>query len=63
MSAIRCSREATRVKRAPIVDSLVLGRSLDVGDTERTLDGPLDFCFDYVVAYHQLWDYDGEQPP
>jgi hypothetical protein len=72
---------------SPIVDSLVLGRSLDVGDIERTLDGLLDFCFDpevlrlfrrlclyysridpaateaYVVAYHQLCDHDGEQPP
>ena len=33
----------------PIVDSLLAGRSLDVGEIERTLDGLLDFCFDPEV--------------
>lgn len=33
----------------PIVDSLVAGRSLDVGEVEWTLYGLLDFCFDPEV--------------
>jgi hypothetical protein len=34
---------------SPLVDTIISGRSTDIGHIEHTLDGLLDFCFDPEV--------------
>lgn len=50
------AKSLASLTRRAVADSLVRGRSVDVREIERALDGLLDFCFDeeMLILFKQL---------